>query len=68
MENSCLPPLPKKKTYFINDSHAQLHIPVYIREYNIYFTNYTKDINNKVSKIHHFFINKICYHGSSFDT
>ena len=43
-------------------------MPVYMKEYNIYFTICTKDIRDKVSKNINIFINKIFYLGSSFDT
>ena len=68
MEISCLSPLPKKKTYCINENHFQLLIPVYMLKFDIHFIIYTIDILDKVVKKLYIFINKICYLGSSFDT
>ena len=58
----------QEKPYFINENHAQLHTPVYIIKFDIYFIIYTIDIPVKVVKSLYIFINEIFYLGSSFDT
>ena len=63
-----MPPLPKKNLILLMKTILQVHTPVYMMKFDIYFTIYTIDILDKVSKNLYILIKKICYPGSSFDT
>ena len=68
MKVSSLLPLPKKNIILLMKTMFVLYIPVYMRELNIHFTIYTKDMQTKSVKNPLYFINKICFLSSSFGT